>query len=375
MASSPDTVQAQLNALRQGYAQQLPEKVGEIAVAWKSLLEQEWNHDALKTLHRLFHSLNGSSATFGFTAVSSVASTLETLLKSISESGVQLTDEQLVQINASLDALKQAAIEFKQSAQSGKLIESPIFKYSSLEAKDNKLVFLVEDDRMLAQDLTVQIGQRGYNVRSFLHLKELKQAVLDTPPAALVTDMVLAEGSLAGANAISELQQLGQTPLPVIFISMRDDIEARLSAVRAGGTHYFTKPVDVSKLINSLDELTTDKPKEPYRILIVDDDASLATFYTLILEKAGMIAATVVNPLQLMDPLVNFKPELILMDVYMPSCNGMELAATIRQQNVYAGIPIVFLSTESNFDKQLVAMNLGGDDFLTKPIQPRHLSS
>ncbi len=375
MAISPKTAQEQLNALRQAYAQHLPEKVHEIEVIWKSLLEQEWNQDALKTLHRLTHSLNGSSATFGFNAVRNLASTLETLLKSITESGVQLTTEQRVQINASLDALKQAAIEFNHRSKSGRLADLPIFNNSSLQAKDNKLVFLVEDDAMLAQDLAVQIEQRGYSVRVFLHLNELKQVVLETPPAAIVADMALPEGSLAGANAVSEVQRLVQTPLSVIFISVRDDIEARLSAVRAGGTHYFARPLDVSKLIDTLDELTTDKPKEPYRILIVDDDAPLATFYTLILEKAGMSTTTVTNPLQVMEPLVNFKPELILMDVYMPSCNGMELAATIRQQNVYAGIPIVFLSSESNFDKQLMAMNLGGDDFLTKPIQPKHLVS
>jgi len=373
MAISSNPVQEQLNVLRQGYAQQLPEKVREIEVVWKLLLEQ-WNQDALKTLHRLTHNLNGTSATFGFAAVRNLASTLETLLKSITESGIQLTTEQRVQIDASLDALKQAAIASYQSAQSGKLVEFPTNK-SSLQAKDNKLVFLVEDDTMLAQDLAVQIGQRGYSVRTFLRLNELKQAVLETPPAAIITDMILPEGSLAGANSISEIQQLVQTPLSVVFISSRDDMEARLSAVRAGGTHYFTKPINTSQLIDTLDELTAHKPKEPYRILIVDDDAPLAAFYTLILEKAGMIATTVTNPLHLMESLVNFKPELILMDVYMPSCNGMELAATIRQQNVYAGIPIVFLSTESNFDKQLVAMNLGGDDFLTKPIQPRHLVS
>ena len=375
MTIAADPIQEQLDALCQGYAQQLPEKVREIELVWQSLLEQEWNQDALKTLHRLTHSLNGSSATFGFNAVRNLASTLETLLKSITESNVQLTTEQRGQIEASLDALKQAAIKFDRTAQSGKLAEFPTYKSSSLQAKDNRLVFLVEDDTILAQNLAVQIEERGYNVRRFLYLNELKQAVLETPPAAIITDMMLSEGSLAGTNAVSQVQQLGQTPLPVIFISVRDDIEARLSAVRAGGTHYFTKPVDVSKLIDSLDELTAHKPKEPYRVLVVDDDAPLATFYTLVLEKAGMITAMVTNPLQVMEPLVNFKPELILVDVYMPSCNGMELAATIRQQNVYANIPIVFLSTESNLDKQLVAMNLGGDDFLTKPIQPRHLVS
>ena len=56
-------------------------------------------------------------------------------------------------------------------------------------------------------------------------------------------------------------------------------------------------------------------------------------------------------------------------------CNGMELAEVIRQLDAFVGIPIVFLSAESDLDKQLFAMGLGADDFLTKPIQPQHLIS
>jgi len=76
-----------------------------------------------------------------------------------------------------------------------------------------------------------------------------------------------------------------------------------------------------------------------------------------------------------MEALADFKPELILMDVYMPVCSGLELARLIRQQEAYLGIPIVFLSSETNLEKQFTAMRMGGDDFLTKPIQEQHLVS
>jgi len=61
------------------------------------------------------------------------------------------------------------------------------------------------------------------------------------------------------------------------------------------------------------------------------------------------------------------------MDMYMPGCSGMELAAIIRQQEAFVSIPIVFLSVETDMDKQLAAIRRGGDDFLTKPIRPEHL--
>ncbi len=88
-----------------------------------------------------------------------------------------------------------------------------------------------------------------------------------------------------------------------------------------------------------------------------------------------MATMTVNNPLEVMGSLADFNPDLILMDMYMPGCNGIELAKVIRQIDSYVSIPIVYLSSETDVDKQLAAMRTGGDDFLTKPIQPEHLVS
>ncbi|MFT6914365.1 MAG: PleD family two-component response regulator [Motiliproteus sp.] len=59
----------------------------------------------------------------------------------------------------------------------------------------------------------------------------------------------------------------------------------------------------------------------------------------------------------------------------MPECDGMELSKIIRQIGAYISVPIVFLSSEEDQEKQLLAMSLDGDDFLSKPIKPWHLVS
>jgi PleD family two-component response regulator len=63
------------------------------------------------------------------------------------------------------------------------------------------------------------------------------------------------------------------------------------------------------------------------------------------------------------------------MDLNMPGANGIELTALIREQDAFLHTPIVFLSGESSDDLQFDAIESGGDDFLTKPIRPRHLIS
>jgi diguanylate cyclase (GGDEF)-like protein len=81
------------------------------------------------------------------------------------------------------------------------------------------------------------------------------------------------------------------------------------------------------------------------------------------------------HPSQLLDTLSGFDPDLILMDLYMPECSGLDLAQIVRQFPAYTTVPILFLSTEARLDLQLRARHLGGDDFLCKPLQAGQLIS
>ena len=76
-----------------------------------------------------------------------------------------------------------------------------------------------------------------------------------------------------------------------------------------------------------------------------------------------MPTVTVIDRSEVMAQLVEIQPDVILMDVYMPSCSGLELAAVIRQEEAFVGIPIVFLSRETDRMKQIAALGEGGDDF------------
>ncbi|UUZ72447.1 response regulator [Polaromonas sp. P1(28)-8] len=153
------------------------------------------------------------------------------------------------------------------------------------------------------------------------------------------------------------------------------DFQSRLRAVRAGGVGYFPAPLDVRSLLGFLGRITSDEPSRPYRVLIIEDDENLAGFYAEVLQSAGMETAVVTDPTTVTGLLTAFRPDLITCDLYMPDCNGMELAALIRQQEEFVRIPIVFLSTETSLDKQSQALKQGGDDFIIKPVEPANLIS
>jgi diguanylate cyclase (GGDEF)-like protein len=128
-------------------------------------------------------------------------------------------------------------------------------------------------------------------------------------------------------------------------------------------------------LIERVDALMKNGYNKGYRILIIDDDVATSKYHASILESAHMSVQVLNNPLQLFEVMAEFRPELILLDVYMPKCDGVELAKMVRQDDAFLDIPIVFLSTERDFAKQLDAVKAGADDFLSKPIPAEFLVS
>ncbi|MDN5510525.1 MAG: diguanylate cyclase, partial [Pseudomonas sp.] len=161
---------------------------------------------------------------------------------------------------------------------------------------------------------------------------------------------------------------------PLLFFSLHEtDTPTRLAAVRAGGEEFLTGTLEASSLLEKIEVLTCAAQYEPYKVLIIDDSRAQALHTERLLNSAGIITRTLIEPIQAMAELADFQPDLIILDMYMPACTGTELAKVIRHNDRYVSVPIIYLSAEDDLDKQLDAMSEGGDDFLTKPIKPRHL--
>ncbi len=380
---SGPSIKDKLNQLRAAYAAQLPEKISRIEKDWVVLQGDPDNAEGTRALFRAVHTLKGSSASFGFKEVSIAVSELESELKIVVEKGCLARDLLDIPLAMHIEKMRSAC-----SATSGKGgedahdmtvvyedTETQPFDESGQNNHERKMIFIVEDDPAVLESLSLQISHFGYEVKSFGDLAPLRKELEQTEPSAIIMDMVFPGGELAGASTMKAIQAGRRTKIPLVFISMRNDFEARLQAVRAGADAYFLKPVSVGPLVDKLDAITRKEVVEPYRILIIDDDVDLSSFYSLILQNSGMATWVVNHPKDAIDAIIKFNPDLILMDVYMPECNGQELAKMIRAMETYVSIPIVFLSAETNLRNQMSAMSMGGDDFLTKPIQAGHLIS
>lgn len=375
MSAQQDAVAAKLKKIREAYIKQLPSQLEGIRASYSEFVLGESGKRPLEDLHRRIHTMKGASASFRLSMLSATTTTGEHLAKEamLSETPPdrlwhQKMQEQFDRIEheiSSIDPMQGMALQVQELAIAAE----------ETTERERKLVYLCEDDSYQRLTLATQIGCFGFEVISFGELEQLVNAVQSAPPDAIVMDMIFPERPFGGSDVVHAIQAAREKPVPTVFISSQGSLACRLSAARAGSSAYFVKPVNMTELCSTLSLLTSAQKPEPYRIMIVDDDSQLAEFHALILQEAGMVTITVNDPLQVMPPLLEFKPDLILMDMYMPGCNGMELAKAIRQIGAHFSIPIVFLSSETDADKQFQAMQTGGDAFLTKPIDPYRLVS
>ncbi|MBD8695966.1 EAL domain-containing protein [Stenotrophomonas sp. 169] len=111
----------------------------------------------------------------------------------------------------------------------------------------------------------------------------------------------------------------------------------------------------------------------PYRVLVVEDDRAQALFAQSVLHGAGMEAVVVGDAESVQPAIHEHAPDLILMDLHLPGLDGMRLTAMIRQMPGMQMLPIVFLSGDPDPERQFEVLDSGADDYLSKPIRPRHL--
>lgn len=368
-----DEFQERLCLLATTFIEELPDKINEIEGLWSKLLG-EWESGMLQEIHRAVNNLAGSSKTFGFSELSIEARVLEQIFKNLLLQQVSADAFQANRISQQILELKKIS-EDKES--------NPIFIRQTIANKEafftipqpSDLIFVVNADAEAAEELALQLRYYGYEVEVFNQLDKFRAAILQIPNAIVLMEIEFPDDEMAGIRVMEEVQRELTQPAQVIFISVHDGLDYRLGAVRAGGLAYFTKPFNPVELIGQLDLITASQIQDSFRILLVDDNPTILAYNAAVLERAGMTVKAVTGPSQLLETLNGFNPDLILMDLYMPGCNGIELAKVIRQMEGFIAIPIVYLSSENDFNTQREAMSLGGDDFLVKPVFSRQLIS
>ncbi|MCZ8536263.1 response regulator transcription factor [Paenisporosarcina quisquiliarum] len=109
------------------------------------------------------------------------------------------------------------------------------------------------------------------------------------------------------------------------------------------------------------------------KILVVDDESSIATLLQYNLEQAGFIVETASDGQEGYDAVLEKKPDLIILDLMLPKMDGMEVCKALRLQKI--NTPIIMLTAKDDEFDKVLGLELGADDYMTKPFSPREVTA
>lgn len=346
-------IQNKLDKLKDAYRVKLYKTLNSL---YSKISNDRSSLSQLLEIKKDIHTLSGTSGSFGFKEIGSICKKIELLIETVNDENFEtVKDSVLDSLSSCIKLLSVDDVEVgnKQDVE-----------FTETQAKSVFEITILSNDGSLRDNIVKDIGVLGY--RFSIMIPEAFSAHTNKD---FYCDLIITT-----LNEASTLN-LHDYCTHLLVYDEEDSFESRLRSVRTGADGYLVKPYSIESLLDKLSEYTKFIYDSPLRVLIMDDDTFLSEYYKTVLESKGMEVLTVSDPSLLLGEVEKFMPELILMDLEISEIKGYELAAMLRQFHKWLGLPILYLSSESNPDRQTNALRYGADGFLVKPISNNMLLS
>lgn len=358
--------QSKREQVLQKYLVNLPKNIAKVEEMWEHLRHVQWNQQVLSSLKLLSHKLLGGALALHLHKIAYDLKSLDYNINQIDDDSGSPNFQDNDLIDQCIVALKSTHKDLANHQPQLADFQQPT-KTSAPRGRE-KLLYVVDDDQIVRDLLTGELEACGYQVKVFGNLQSLYDSLSQETPSLVILDIVFPkEGALAGVDALTHLRSQMGLKVPVVFISARSDMVARLRCLRAGGNAFFGKPVAIESLVEKIEELTPED-RTRHSVLIIDDDEISLELHAEQLAMANFNVRKVINPLNAMKDINQFQPDVLVLDMKMPMCNGLELADVLRQDINFSQLPIVFVTGDASDETREQANAVGNSQFLTKPV-------
>lgn len=232
-------------------------------------------------------------------------------------------------------------------------------------AKPRSVWLIADESQPWSEGLTEQLAFFGFRVRRFGWSNIAAEgpsplAILFIPAEGYAADEIDCIRNLRVLHPASQLFCLAVPELldPIIML-LRAGTDVTIPAVQQTGT-----------VLAYLLDLIEYQDKEPYRILVVEDSPTATAMIRRTLSQDGLDSHAIASPEQLLEAVWQYRPDLVLMDMHMPHCTGIEATRVLRQFPACQLLPVIYLSSETDMGMQVAALRVGGDQFIGKPFNP-----
>ena len=354
-----------LQALRQQFIEGSTARLARIQTDLERLGANPSDGEALADLRLAFHGFSGLGGSFGFPRVTMLGIEGERQCEALAAPGRKPGPKELAAWKDLLDGLR-SELGARAVAPAG-VADSP--------APRRREGLVVEADDVLREDLARVVERAGLAVRTAATRAEALESLARRLPDAVLVDAELPDGS--GYALVESIREIaGGEAIAVLLIAGLANVLDRVEAIHCGADGLFEKPLDAEAVGRRLQQLLERAAGDAPRVLSVEDDPDQALFLRSVLESAGYEVSVATGPGEFEEALIAFRPDLVLMDILLPgNVSGYDLARYLRQDERYATLPVLFLTTEQQMHVRIEALKAGGDDHLVKPINPGLLLS
>ncbi len=251
---------------------------------------------------------------------------------------------------------------------------------------ENKSILIVDDDITIRKIISHHLKNVEYSV----YEAESAQQGFDQLAKNKI-DLVLCDVTMTEMDGFSFCKKVRENEnyrvLPFIFVTAKSSMEDKSKALEVGGDDIITKPFNVDELILKVQSLIRRSDiykvygvkknleqsfsESTVKILLVDDDSTLAKLFQYNLNKAGFECETASNPEEGFIKAKKNIPDLIISDIMMPDIDGFQFRKMLLAEPQLKAIPFVFLTSKSEEDDILVGYDLGITDYVLKTAGPR----
>jgi DNA-binding response OmpR family regulator/HPt (histidine-containing phosphotransfer) domain-containing protein len=334
-------------------------------------LDRELQQQALQSAHKLA----GSLGTFGFEAGSQIARQLETTLQvqlnTLSTAAQNRAVEQIAALVGGLRNLLQqeTPTDLLAALPLASAVPAAPSRLSAAEAAaeaEFPLLLVCDPDPNLTAAIAMQADEYQVRVATTNTLALAEQQCRQERPNVVLIDLPLLR-TKQGQNLLTMLQK--QPSVPIGILSAADSLRDRVEAVDAGGQLFLKKPATIVTILQAVNHLLRQSQIVRPRLLVVDDDLLIAKVLTSCLEPQGFQVIALEDSSQFWETLNAIEPALLILDVHIPSINGIELCQTVRSDVRWNWLPIIFLTAQTDRQTQQQIFIAGADDLIIKPIE------
>ncbi|MCK7575492.1 MAG: EAL domain-containing protein [Chromatiales bacterium] len=214
------------------------------------------------------------------------------------------------------------------------------------------------------------LESHSVRVAVFEDVDRLMQSTAEFAPEVILLDLALLPGEERLKALCEQIAESTRRRPSLIGLAAdqergEETLARRLAARRAGLVSYVTRSVSVRRLAGRILALCGFLESSRYHIMLAVENPDVGRRLALVLAAVGMKTLIVSDPMKLLARMTAFRPNLLLLEMQFSQVSGIELAAIIRDDEQFHGLPILFLTDETDPIRQLWALRAGGDGFVS----------